>query len=176
MKQFYTHTLFDPNDLLAHNEDVLPKAYQGFTGLLASKNLSPERPIDTIEVVSSSASITLPDVFVNKNGKLKSQVKLGANSIEVYEKVPTIDELPAYKGHKARTPFKGGETTALAMLEKYCADADKVASFRKPMTNPVSLRPDTTALSPYLKFGALSPRTFFWRVKDIYAKRRGNHS
>ena len=44
------------------------------------------------------------------------------------------------------------------------------------MTNPVSLKPDTTALSPYIKFGALSVRTFFWKVKDIYAKRRGNHS
>lgn len=52
----------------------------------------------------------------------------------------------------------------------------KVASFKKPMTNPCALRPDTTALSPYLKFGCLSSRTLFWKIQDIYSQTKGNHS
>lgn len=44
------------------------------------------------------------------------------------------------------------------------------------MTNPTSLKPDTTALSGFLKFGSLSSRTFFWRVQEIYTASKGNHS
>jgi cryptochrome len=44
------------------------------------------------------------------------------------------------------------------------------------MTNPVSLEPDTTALSPYLKFGCLSSRTFFWRIQEILDKYKGKHT
>ena len=43
------------------------------------------------------------------------------------------------------------------------------------MTNPTSLRPDTTALSAYLKFGAMSSREFWWKVQNIYTS-VGHHS
>ena len=39
------------------------------------------------------------------------------------------------------------------------------------MTNPCSLKPDTTGLSAYLKFGALSVRQFWHEIKKIYKKR-----
>jgi cryptochrome len=35
-----------------------------------------------------------------------------------------------------------------------------------------SLEPSTTVLSPYLKFGSLSPRVFYYELKEIYAKRK----
>jgi len=60
--------------------------------------------------------------------------------------------------------FKGGESEALKRMEKYMQNKHKVAEFRKPMTNPTALTPDTTALSPYLKFGSLSARTFYWAI------------
>ena len=44
------------------------------------------------------------------------------------------------------------------------------------MTNPTSLKPDTTALSPYLKFGAISSREFWWKVQNIYTATKGNHT
>uniref|UniRef100_A0A6S9LDJ6 Cryptochrome/DNA photolyase FAD-binding domain-containing protein n=1 Tax=Heterosigma akashiwo TaxID=2829 RepID=A0A6S9LDJ6_HETAK len=43
-----------------------------------------------------------------------------------------------------------------------------VAGFEKPKTSPNSLEPSTTVLSPYLKFGCLSPRLFYHRVQEIY--------
>jgi len=60
-------------------------------------------------------------------------------------------------------------------MEKYMLDKHKVAQFRKPMTNPTALTPDTTALSPYLKFGSLGSRTFYWAIQDVY-KSVGPHT
>ena len=47
-------------------------------------------------------------------------------------------------------------------------------AFEKPNTSPNALKPATTVLSPYLKFGCLSPRTFYWRLEEIIKK--GKHS
>lgn len=52
-----------------------------------------------------------------------------------------------------------------------------VCAFEKPKTEPTALDPATTVLSPYLKFGALSPRTFYWRLQDIFSRvRRPGHA
>lgn len=45
---------------------------------------------------------------------------------------------------------------------------DWVCSFEKPQTSPNSLSPSTTVLSPYVTFGCLSARTFWWRLSDVY--------
>merc|ERR1711871_267134 len=50
-----------------------------------------------------------------------------------------------------------------------------IANFEKPKTKPNALDPDTTALSPYLKFGCLSPRQFWHGLSQVYA-RAGKHS
>lgn len=50
-----------------------------------------------------------------------------------------------------------------------------IAAFEKPQTSPNALSPSTTVLSPYLKFGCLSPRTFFWGLQDVLQRvRRGS--
>ncbi|KAK7791849.1 hypothetical protein R5R35_011052 [Gryllus longicercus] len=42
-----------------------------------------------------------------------------------------------------------------------------VCKFEKPETSPNSLEPSTTVLSPYLKFGCLSARTFYYKLKEV---------
>ena len=37
-------------------------------------------------------------------------------------------------------------------MENFIKDKSKVANFEKPKTIPTSVKPDTTSLSPYLKF------------------------
>ncbi len=44
-----------------------------------------------------------------------------------------------------------------------------IAAFEKPETSPNALEPSTTVLSPYLKFGCLSPRTFWWTLAGVLA-------
>ncbi|PHH88627.1 hypothetical protein CDD83_7285 [Cordyceps sp. RAO-2017] len=68
----------------------------------------------------------------------------------------------------ATTPHRGGETVALKRLDDVVSDADYAATFEKPKTSPAQFEPQsTTLLSPFLHFGALSVREFYWRVQDV---------
>jgi cryptochrome len=68
----------------------------------------------------------------------------------------------------ATTPHRGGETRALKELDKLIADKKYTATFQKPKTNPAQFEPQaTTLLSPFLHFGALSVRLFYWRIREI---------
>jgi cryptochrome len=88
--------------------------------------------------------------------------------------VPTLEELgfPA-----ATTQQNGGETEALVRLEKIIKDKTYTATFEKPKTAPTDFEPQaTTLLSPYLHFGALSVRLFYWRVQDVVDSFKGKAS
>ncbi|KAK2592170.1 hypothetical protein QQS21_010130 [Conoideocrella luteorostrata] len=68
----------------------------------------------------------------------------------------------------ATTPHKGGETRALKNLDAIIKDNKYTATFEKPKTSPALFDPQsTTLLSPFLHFGALSVREFYWRVQDV---------
>lgn len=45
-----------------------------------------------------------------------------------------------------------------------------IASFEKPKVTPNSLFPSPTGVSPYLRFGCLSPRLFYHRLTELYRK------
>lgn len=60
-------------------------------------------------------------------------------------------------------------------MEEYFKNVEKVVTFQKPKTIPTSLDPDTTALSPFFKYGSLSIRIFYWELTDLYQKYK-NHS
>lgn len=68
---------------------------------------------------------------------------------------------------------RGGETLALRQLaSSITAKPTYVATFEKPQTSCTSLKPSTTALSPYMSLGCLSPRTVWYGITD--ATRRSN--
>ncbi|KAG6253417.1 hypothetical protein E4U24_008268 [Claviceps purpurea] len=68
----------------------------------------------------------------------------------------------------ATTPHKGGESRALRALDAIVKDTVYTATFEKPKTSPALFEPQsTTLLSPFLHFGALSVREFYWRVQDV---------
>lgn len=90
--------------------------------------------------------------------------------------VPSMEELGL---PEATTPHKGGETIALATLDKVIKNKDYTATFEKPKTAPTAFDPaDTTVLSHHMHFGSLSVREFYWRAQDIvdeYSK-KGKHT
>lgn len=90
--------------------------------------------------------------------------------------MPKIKEFKLYDGLKVQTSFKGGESEGEKRMDKFCKDTLRVVNFRKPMTNPTSLKPDTTAISAYLKFGSMSIRTFYWKITDIYNSSKASHT
>lgn len=68
----------------------------------------------------------------------------------------------------ATTPHRGGETLALKNLDEIIKNKKYTATFEKPKTSPAEFEPQsTTLLSPFLHFGALSVREFYWRVQDV---------
>ncbi|KOS17971.1 Cryptochrome-2 [Escovopsis weberi] len=80
-----------------------------------------------------------------------------------------IDTLEGLGLPPATTPHRGGESVALARLDKLTKqNREYMATFRKPQTSPARFEPQsTTLLSPFLHFGALSVRHFYWRVRDV---------
>lgn len=85
--------------------------------------------------------------------------------------VETLEELGF---PPATTPHRGGETIALGNLDKIVANTEYTATFRKPQTSPAAFEPQsTTLLSPALHFGSLSPRLFYWRVREAVDKYKG---
>lgn len=66
--------------------------------------------------------------------------------------------------------WQGGETESLARLERHLERKAWVASFGRPKMTPQSLLPSQTGLSPYLRFGCLSTRLFYYQLTDLYKK------
>ncbi|KAJ1429111.1 Rossmann-like alpha/beta/alpha sandwich fold [Sesbania bispinosa] len=140
-----SHTLFNPMDIIQKNGGKPPLSYQSFVKLAGE----PPSPLST------------------KHSSLPPVGHLGSCDIS---EVPTLKDL-GYEDTKQDefSPFKGGESEALKRLADCMKDKKWVANFEKPKGNPAAfLRPATTVLSPYLKFGCLSSRYFYHCIQDVY--------
>lgn len=62
----------------------------------------------------------------------------------------------------------------LARLERHLERKAWVASFERPKMSPQSLYASQTGLSPYLRFGCLSTRLFYYKLTDLYVKIKRN--
>lgn len=143
-ESFVSHTLFDLDEFTE-----MPKTYQSFLKLLKK----PAKPIDTFD---------------------GWKVKDFKQTINLGEGVPNLTDTFEYKGHTPTKLFLGGESAGLEVLQNYLKNKKKVLEFEKPKTNPCALEPDTTALSPYLKFGCVSVRKLWWDIQKVYDT--GKHS
>eukprot|EP00026_Physarum_polycephalum_P004595 Phypoly_transcript_04617.p1 GENE.Phypoly_transcript_04617~~Phypoly_transcript_04617.p1 ORF type:complete len:675 (+),score=122.80 Phypoly_transcript_04617:83-2107(+) len=90
--------------------------------------------------------------------------------------VPTLAEL-GISDSAATSPHRGGESVALASLQKILEDSEYVATFSKPDTAPTAFQPAaTTLLSPHLHFGSLGIRQFLHGVLDATNAYKGKKS
>lgn len=145
-----SHTLFDPRAIIEKNGGKPPLTYQSFVKVAGQPSWS-----------SSPVSTGLPSI-----------PPIGDVGDMHISNVPTIEEL-GYENIRQNefSPFKGGESEALKRLKKSLDDKEWVAKFEKPKGDPSSfLKPATTVLSPYLKFGCLSVRYFYQCLQEIYNK------
>jgi len=146
------HTLFNPDYLLSLNGGKAPLNMTGFLNLI-SKAREATAPLDAPE------SLPAPPE------ELKSK------KVEVFESIPDFSDLRCY-GYdpaEATTWFVAGEKEATRKMDEFLSQKKRVAGFEKPKTDPTSLEPDTTALSPYLSCGSLSVRLFYKRLKEVLA-------
>ena len=153
-----SHTLYDPKTIIDRNNGTAPLTYKKLQSLLNAIGLPP-KSIDAPDVLPSSNLISDKNVLYTKT----------------YD-IPTLSELGVDEATLEDCKFPGGETEGLRRLNEYiCEENGKwVRAFEKPKTSPNSLLPSTTVLSPYLKFGCISPRLMFEKLSEINNK--GKHT
>ncbi|PUZ74606.1 hypothetical protein GQ55_1G078500 [Panicum hallii var. hallii] len=140
-----SHTLFDPAEIISKNGGRPPLTYQSFIAIAG------EPPEPVLEEYSE-----LPPVGDTGEYELLP--------------VPTVEELGYGDiSQEEIPPFRGGETEALRRMKESLQDKEWVVKFEKPKGDPSAfLKPATTVLSPYLKFGCLSSRYFYHCIQDVY--------
>lgn len=153
-----SHTLYDPEMVIQKNKGAAPLTYQKLQSLLSS--------------------IGPPQVSVSSPSSLPSASKISDNNrlMDTRYDVPTLLELGVDEATMSECKFPGGETEGLRRLEEHICEKNGhwVRSFEKPKTSPNSLDPSTTVLSPYLKFGCISPRLMYEKLLKINCK--GKHT
>ncbi|XP_057772927.1 (6-4)DNA photolyase [Salvia miltiorrhiza] len=142
-----SHTLFNPADIIEKNGGKPPSTYQSFVKLAGEPSWA-SSPLVTdlnwLPVVGNVGKCPITEV--------PSIKELG------YEDTPE-DE---------KTPFKGGESEGLRRLKASVENKEWVANFEKPKGDPSSfIKPATTVLSPYLKFGCVSSRYFYQCIQEV---------
>lgn len=148
--QRVSHTLYDTEQVVRKNLGKPPLTYQRFLSVAESLGKI-SAPISLPKAVATF-SIPLADNLESKNPMCYDP--------------PTLQELGVKDEELGENKFPGGETEALKRLEKYMKMKNWVCKFEKPNTSPNSIEPSTTVLSPYLKFGCLSCRTFYQKLKE----------
>ncbi|XP_041481476.1 cryptochrome-2-like isoform X1 [Lytechinus variegatus] len=148
-----SHTLYDTERTIKANKNKPPMTYQRMVGLLSEIG-APALP-ELAPQISNFTGVTTP-------------VKPDHDS--VYG-VPSLEDLGLDASGLGPRLYPGGETEGLQRMELHLARKSWVCGFEKPKTSPNSLEPSTTVLSPYLKFGCLSPRKFYYAIKEVYAQK-----
>ncbi|KAA1073305.1 hypothetical protein PGT21_007954 [Puccinia graminis f. sp. tritici] len=183
------HTLYPQEQVMAAAKGNLPASYRGF--LSAIEKLGPPSPAHDApgslpNPGSTNLDDPLPPEFLEKwkkawTDRLATEKDVNKKNRVAEDKayqsphplsgptgqfeIPTMEELgiqPATSHHR------GGETVALQKLEEYLKDKEKVLKFEKPKTSPAEFNPaSTTTLSAHFKFGTLSSRLFYARLKQL---------
>ncbi|KJZ78911.1 hypothetical protein HIM_01684 [Hirsutella minnesotensis 3608] len=110
----------------------------------------------------------LPERKPDRNADLKTGTDSAYHKIAGPNGDFAIETMEELGFPPATTPHRGGETLALKRLEEIIKAKKYTATFEKPKTSPAQFEPpSTTLLSPFLHFGALSVRDFYWRVQDV---------
>ncbi|GAB1295433.1 Cryptochrome-1 [Apodemus speciosus] len=147
-----SHTLYDLDKIIELNGGQPPLTYKRFQTLV-SKMEPLEMPADTITSdVIGKCTTPLSDDHDEKYG------------------VPSLEELGFDTDGLSSAVWPGGETEALTRLERHLERKAWVANFERPRMNANSLLASPTGLSPYLRFGCLSCRLFYFKLTDLYKK------
>lgn len=150
--QRVSHTLYDLQNILDRNGGKAPLTYHQFLAIIAQMGPPPEPVSSTLTNNGNTIYTPISEDHDEKYG------------------VPTLEELGFDTDGLIPPVWVGGEKEALARLERHLERKAWVASFGRPKMTPQSLLPSQTGLSPYLRFGCLSTRLFYFQLTDLYKK------
>ncbi|XP_072142610.1 cryptochrome-1-like isoform X5 [Dermacentor andersoni] len=144
-----SHTLYPLERILERHGGKTPLTYRQFQGVVVDME-PPAQPLPAPE--------TLPRTPIDEDHDERFAV-------------PTLAELGFDMDNLKAAVWPGGETEALARLERHMERKQAwVASFGSPRMTPKALLASQTGLSPYLRFGCLSARLFYHQLADLYRK------
>ncbi len=141
---FFSHTLYNPNDLVTVNNGQVPLTYKEFRRLLpvVGRPQDPMPEPDPLGIYIQGTTSEKPD--------------------EPEGRIPTLQDLGFGKEENLYTnSWVGGETEALSRLSSFCT--------HRAMTpdEPISWLMSKDTLSPYLRFGCLSVRQLFSQLRQF---------
>ena len=141
---FYSHTLYNPNDLFVRNSGRVPVTYKEFRRLLAIMGC-PQEPIP--EPNPSSVLMSCED---------------SSSADEVEGVIPTLQSLGFDPSEKLYTNhWVGGETEALNKLPNFGAQRVSLSD------DPIEWLMNKDSLSPYIRFGCFSVRQLFSQLRQL---------
>ncbi|XP_034541453.1 cryptochrome-1b [Notolabrus celidotus] len=153
-----SHTLYDLVKIIELNDGQSPVTYKRFQALI--NRMDPvEPPAETITLDTIRNCAT--PISHNHNDKFG---------------VPTLEELGFETEGLSPAVWQGGETEALIRLERHLEKKAWVSHCERPRMNPSSLLASPSELSPYLRFGCLSCRHFYFKLTDLYHKVKESNS
>ncbi|KTF91410.1 hypothetical protein cypCar_00009083, partial [Cyprinus carpio] len=139
-----SHTLYNLDKIIELNGGQPPLTYKRFQTLISRMD-PPEMPVETLSNTIMGSCVTpVSEDHGDKYGF-------------------DIEGLPS-------AVWPGGETEALTRIERHLERKAWVANFERPRMNANSLLASPTGLSPYLRFGCLSCRLFYFKLTDLYRK------
>jgi len=159
-ESFISHTLFDPEFLYKRNGGEIPKIYTSCVKILYDV----PKTIETMDGFSEK-DFVLPNELIDP---MTGSITKNGSTVELYQNTPKLSDFEGYKGLKPGKKFTGGETMALKLMDKFCSKKKKIDEVNLRIARPTALNDETTCLSPYLKFGCISARTFYEQVKKVY--------
>ncbi|XP_028583142.1 cryptochrome-2 isoform X1 [Podarcis muralis] len=151
-----SHTLYDLDRIIELNGHKPPLTYKRFQAIISRMDL-PKKPVATV---------------TNQQMEI-CRTEIQENHDETYG-VPSLEELGFPTEGLAPAVWQGGETEALTRLDKHLERKAWVANYERPRMNANSLLASPTGLSPYLRFGCLSCRLFYYRLWELYRKVKRN--
>uniref|UniRef100_A0A8C1QVA1 Cryptochrome circadian regulator 3a n=1 Tax=Cyprinus carpio TaxID=7962 RepID=A0A8C1QVA1_CYPCA len=147
-----SHTLYNLDKIIELNGGQPPLTYKRFQTLISRMD-PPEMPVETLSNTIMGSCVTpVSEDHGDKYG------------------VPSLEELGFDIEGLPSAVWPGGETEALTRIERHLERKAWVANFERPRMNANSLLASPTGLSPYLRFGCLSCRLFYFKLTDLYRK------
>jgi cryptochrome len=152
-----SHTMYDPDEIFNINNGMAPNTCEELRHFCLRLG---EPQIPELE----------PDLEFLKNNLVSAMSLYDANA----HKVPELDRfniVPECKEQEVCL-FEGGETKALQLFKarlEYEKKCFKNGGVNPNLSKPILFSKEIS-LSPYLRFGCLSVRMFYWRIKKAYTK------
>ncbi|CAF93039.1 unnamed protein product [Tetraodon nigroviridis] len=147
-----SHTLYNLDRIVEMNNNSPPLTFKRFQTIVSRLEL-PRRP--------------LPSVTQQQMDKCGTPV--ADNHDQLYS-IPSLEELGFRTGGLAPAVWRGGESEALERLRKHLEKKVWVSHLEHSRANTCSLYASPAGLSPYLRFGCLSCRVFYYNLREHYIR------